>query len=471
MTLRNLKHAATAVLVSAAFGVHCTGCRMVESVPLAAAPYSDLEARSGSFRSGCPLSVNGREYPDAVGLGSYGSLVYNLDGLADSFRASVGIEDSAADAAGARLDLIVDRKLRESIFLSRGEPPKQIALPLSGARQLELSIQYGPGSGAQPVVFADAAFLAADRAGFLERLSRWNRRIETGRDARPSPSPPLPGWKRVRIEKFRWQTFRDAYRIGNGILEFEIVPAFGGRIVGFRRANGVNILEQPRHPLPVDLRRGRNCYRQHTRFSRSEPQLYYLPGEELHLFGPYELRFGAEEGELVMLSRPSWFLFLQVEYRIRLRPGSRFLEIVTTLHNLGGFTRPCGIWSVAVLPTGTIAELEMPASSGDDNEPSQSGRCWRTADGSAVLKTGDIPFRRFGSVERKSRSRDRCIRARLNSGELFLIRGDAGEPAAEFPSHVYVTEIFTELELHSAIADLSPGGSVSMREFWELEGS
>ena len=414
--------------------------------------------------------MDGREYPDSVGIASYGSLVYNLDGLAESFCALVGIGEDASGADDVRLDVIVDRNLRQSIRFRPGDKPRRISVPLAGAWQMELSVQFGSNYRTQPLVFADAAFRVKDRAAFLETLARWRNRIEAERDAPPPPVPALPEWKQVKIEKCRWNGFENAFRIGNGILEFEIVPEFGGRIVGFRRAGGENILKQPWTPLPADLRRGRNYYRQHTRFSRSEPAWYYLPGEDLHLFGPYELRFG-EEGEVVMTSRPSFFLFLQVEYRIRLRLESRELELTTSYRNLGPFRRPCGIWSVVVLPTGMIAQLDAPSADGDRFDPAESAGCWNPSGKTAVLVPEDSLFARFPSVERKNRSRIMRLRARLKTGECFLLDSPAsvGDRDAEFPSQLYLRPEFTELEVHSPIIDLPPGGAVSLRESWRLE--
>ena len=251
------------------------------------------------------------------------------------------------------------------------------------------------------------------------------------------------------------------------MLEYEIVPSFGGRLVGFRRAGGKNMLEQPRHPLPKDLRRGRSYYRQHTRFARSEPAWYFLPGEDLHLFGPYELRFG-EAGECILTSRPSLFLQLRMEYRFLLRPGSDRLEVTTVLRNIGKFDRPCGIWSVAVLPTESIEKLELPASRRFADVSAETARYWKNEGSFSALAVSDIPFDRLESVERKSSDSRQLIRARLTSGELFTMEVPSDGPEAEFPNHVYAARQFTELEFHSPIAELRENGEITMREFWTL---
>ena len=360
----------------------------------------------------------------------------------------------------------MDRKLKESIRFTREAPRRRISVPLAGARQLELSVQYGPDYRAQTLCFADAYFRVRDRAAFQEHLVRCRNRADMARELPPGPLPPLPAWKEVKVEPFVWRE-RPAFRIGNGVLEYEIVPSFGGRLVGFRRAGGENVLEQPRHPLPADLRRGRSYYRQHTRFARSEPAWYFLPGEDLHLFGPYELRFG-EEGECILISRPSVFLLLRTEYRFHLRPGGDRLEVTTILHNLGDFSRPCGIWSVAVLPTESIDKLELPGSTRHSDAPAEAAQYWINDGNSAFLRVADIPFDRQESVERKSPGPRQTIRARLASGELLTMEVPPGGPEAEFPSHVYVARQFTELEFHSPIAELRKNGKIMMREFWSL---
>lgn len=442
------------------------GCGSLEQIPLAGTPCTDAEVRNGSFRSGVTRYEAGGAVEDAVCLDSYGSLVYDLGGMAESFSAEVGI-DLEHRKDDARLDLIVDRKLWKSVKLTRESPRQRICVPLVGARQLELSVQYGPDFQHQTVWFSGAFFQVRDGEAFLEHLARSRNFADMQRELPPDPLPELPNWKEIRVEPFVWRG-RPAFRIGNGVLEYEIAPSFGGRLVGFRRFAGKNILEQPRQPLPVDLRRGRSYYRQHTRFSRSEPAWYFLPGEDLHLFGAYDLRFG-EEGECVLTSRPSLFLLLQTEYRIRLKPNEDHLEVTTTLRNLGAFPRPCGIWSVAVLPTESIETLELPLSAGKSDLPAETRQYWKCAGSSFLLRIADIPFDAQRSVERRSSGGNHRIRAHLVSGEVFSCDAVPEAANAEFPNHVYVERLFTEIEHHSAIAELPPGGTVSLRELWSLQ--
>lgn len=156
--------------------------------------------------------------------------------MADSFSAEAGIDEEAYRDE-VRLDIIVDRKLKESIRFTREAPRRRISVPLAGARQLELSVQYGPDYRAQTLCFADAYFRVRDRAAFQEHLVRCRNRADMARELPPGPLPPLPAWKEVKVEPFVWRE-RPALRIGNGVLEYEIVPSFGGRLVGFRRPAG-----------------------------------------------------------------------------------------------------------------------------------------------------------------------------------------------------------------------------------------
>ena len=441
------------------------GCSAVESLPMAGAPYCDSEIRNGGFRSGMELRIAGETYSDVVGIDSPGSLVYDLGGLAEAFTAEAAINpETCRDEI--RLDIIVDRNLKQSLHFTRETPVRRISVPLTGSQQLELSVQFGSEYRSRTLFFTDARFLVRDRAAFLEHLSRCRDRAEMARDLPPEPLPSLPTWKAVRIEPFVWRD-HPAFRIENGVLEYEIVPSFGGRLVGFRRVGGKNILEQPRQPLPEDLRRGRSYYRQHTRFARSEPAWYFLPGEDLHLFGPYELRFG-EEGECILTSRPSLYLMLETEYRFRLRPGADRLEVTTTFRNLGKFSRPCGIWSVAVLPTESIATLELPASRVVVDAPAETARLWRDRGEFSLLDIAKIPSGLSQSVERRSSNPRQYIRARLITGEIFSIEVPPASRRAKFPSHVYSTDPFTELEFHSETKELKENEEISMQEIWTL---
>ena len=171
---------------------------------MAGVPYCDGEIRNGSFRSGVTLRAAGREAADAVCIDSYGSLVYDLGGMADSFSAEAGIDEEAYRDE-VRLDIIVDRKLKESIRFTREAPRRRISVPLAGARQLELSVQYGPNYKEQTLCFADAYFRVRDRAAFLEHLARCRNRADMARELPPGPLPPLPAWKEIKVEPFVWR--------------------------------------------------------------------------------------------------------------------------------------------------------------------------------------------------------------------------------------------------------------------------
>lgn len=462
-TVRNCRKQ---IFLTAAAALCCAaGCRSLESVPLGGVPYSDSEIRNGSFRSGVSLQLDGQVVTDAVAIDSYGSLVYNLDGMAESFSADVGPGAVCRDEV--RLDIIVDRK-RCAVFQFGPETPRRrITIPLSGVQQLELSIQYGPGYKAQTLVFSNAEFCVRNKSAFLEHMARQRALCDQERDLPPENLPDVPEWRSVTVTPFLWNGSHPAFRIGNGFLEYEVAPSFGGRLVGFRRAGGGNILEQPRHPLPADLRRGRSYYRQHTRFARSEPAWYFLPGEDLHLFGPYELRFG-KEGECIMTSRPSRFLQFRVEYRFRLAPGSRELEVMTVFHNLGSYVRPCGIWSVAVLPTDSIDRILLPESSRNLDSPADAARLWLREGKLCSLSVAGIPFEKQESVERRSWSNDQYICVKLKSGEHFSMRNPDGNRKRMLQNHIYAARLFTELEFHSGEIDLKAGECIAFREVWCL---
>ncbi len=132
-------------------------------------PYrADRNVTGGLLRSG------GRLYLKGLGVHSAARLVYNLSPLplgegpgvraagptAQRFAAEVGIDDSTAGGGSVRFRVLVDgREKFMSPILRGGDPPVPVSVDLTGAKKLELVVDY------------------ADRADVLDHADWLNARI------------------------------------------------------------------------------------------------------------------------------------------------------------------------------------------------------------------------------------------------------------------------------------------------------
>ena len=91
------------------------------------------------------LSLGGIEYPHGVPLQVNADLVIDLKGGATRFVSMVGIDDERKAGHGSvTFDVWVDGShAYDSGILRSGEPPRQVGVDLTGARQLILSIGDG----------------------------------------------------------------------------------------------------------------------------------------------------------------------------------------------------------------------------------------------------------------------------------------------------------------------------------------
>lgn len=101
-------------------------------------PYETDRSVAGGF-----LRVGGRLYLKGLGVHSAAGLTYKLDGKYRQFRASCAIDDHAAGRGSARFRVYVDRKLKFTSDTVRGnDPPVAVSVPVEGARQLDLLVDY-----------------------------------------------------------------------------------------------------------------------------------------------------------------------------------------------------------------------------------------------------------------------------------------------------------------------------------------
>lgn len=94
---------------------------------------------------GDPLRLRGHEYPKGLGMFSRTTVTYQLNGRFRAFQSIVGIDDSTGGDGNAVFAVEVDgRRVFTSGSLGGKSPAKQVGpIPLSGAKQLTLIVDYG----------------------------------------------------------------------------------------------------------------------------------------------------------------------------------------------------------------------------------------------------------------------------------------------------------------------------------------
>ena len=104
-------------------------------------PYgTDRNVTGGQLRSGGRLSMKG------LGVHSAARLSYKLDRPWGRFQAQIGIDDSTGGRGSAGFRLFVDgKKTYASPAIRGGAAPLPVSIDLSGARQLDLVVDYGEG--------------------------------------------------------------------------------------------------------------------------------------------------------------------------------------------------------------------------------------------------------------------------------------------------------------------------------------
>ncbi|MCE5325678.1 MAG: NPCBM/NEW2 domain-containing protein [Planctomycetaceae bacterium] len=101
--------------------------------------------RRGQSVSGTPLCMNKQTYSSGLGLHSYTSLSYNIDGKYARLAALAGIDDAAAAGGDALLVVLGDDKpLIQPMRLRRGQPPQVVHAQLKDVKRLMIRVEFGP---------------------------------------------------------------------------------------------------------------------------------------------------------------------------------------------------------------------------------------------------------------------------------------------------------------------------------------
>jgi alpha-galactosidase len=145
-------------------------CLAAETVPLTSLDLANLHYEGWSKPKvdkafcGKPLSVAGQKFQSGIGTRALSTLWLELDGRAQKFLASVGVDDGAPNEAAAVCFTIIadEKKLWTSGTMKRGDAAKTVDLSLKGVRSLLLKVDHvGESNNYDHADWADAKFIVA----------------------------------------------------------------------------------------------------------------------------------------------------------------------------------------------------------------------------------------------------------------------------------------------------------------------
>ncbi|WP_435010743.1 NPCBM/NEW2 domain-containing protein [Tundrisphaera lichenicola] len=146
-------------------GVRSRGGRVTYLSDLAPAKVEEVPffGRTYSWRRdigllGDPLRMDGRTFDRGVSVHSRSSLTYDLDGKYDTFEALVGFDEASRGKGRVECRVFADGKeIYANPDLRADAPPVPLKLPLAGAQQLRLLVDFGQGQDTgDRVIWANA---------------------------------------------------------------------------------------------------------------------------------------------------------------------------------------------------------------------------------------------------------------------------------------------------------------------------
>jgi len=456
----------------------------MEMVPWSATCYygqgerMPLEPAVNSALLGTPIRINGMVYSRGIGSWIGGSMVYQLNGLAEKFQAMIGIDDSSSsDDKGqrqaAQMLIIVDRQVVVDKEIHAGEL-LPVSLDLRKKHLLQIWFRGVRGAPGGFIGIVKASFSTGSPDALMTQLK--NAAAEYQKNISACPQyPPAPKWEKLRIEKIAWQEFSNAYRISNGKIELIVVPEFGGRIMAFSAYGKQNYLlrnlpynrnHQLKQACSGDFAGGH--------FMRFLPVHSWLPLDVMLDHGPYSIDF-PQEGKVIMRSLPSTWFQLRYEYEITVDPLKPECQVIDRIVNTAPYPQTLSIWSITRMPGDVMTHLILPPT--DKNRPES----FTNKEGlHQYYSTGKNFIFKYGAESSGEKDVSEICYFPLNN-EINIQIHQKDRPALHiqydsryafpdndyFPLHFYIAK-FSEVESHGAKKTLSPGESIKFPAVWSV---
>jgi NPCBM/NEW2 domain-containing protein len=437
---------------------------------------------------GKEISIGGVKYKKGLAGHTGFSIVYNLSAQALRFTALAGIDDQAHSRdpkniteSSAIIIVLVDRKEVFRKVVELGEKAIPIDIDLKGKYQLEIRGKYGSkGFHKQRVTFANPVIEVINKKAFLRNAEEWHNKVEKEKNVSVI-YPPAPKWDGIKIEKITYQNWENAYRINNGKCELIIVPEFGGRILSFSLLNGKNILSKNGKFKKSDIIKRGFGFTDGGHFTRPQPRNYFMPCDPILLFGKYNIEFPAE-GEIIVTSQKSWYLWLQYQYKIKVSKDKPIITITNIHKSIAPFQNSVGIWSITRVNTSMAQAILMPPEISTPPQPfsftpeNLFPKVKKLPTGWQELSFSKEFIQKFGprdSVQWQEYPKEDVIKIIFDNciftKKFELSKEDLRDMDGFYPAHIYLCKKFLEVEAHGPTRKLVLSSIASLRESWTLE--
>lgn len=194
----------------------------------------DMAVGGSGQGDGPPLTLNGTVYPKGLGCHANSEVIYELDGLFESFSAIVGVDDNVRPNGSVIFQVEVDGQLRFDSGLMTGlGTPQSVDVSVIGAQQIKLivadggdGISYDHGDWAdaklihppdQPVILVGTVNIPIQPAG----SNSFSARYGIGKITPPSP---FAGQPKLSLLCLEWSTGNSAYYLeGCSTLKYRFI--------------------------------------------------------------------------------------------------------------------------------------------------------------------------------------------------------------------------------------------------------
>jgi hypothetical protein len=104
----------------------------------------DFVPRKDRSYGGNEITLGSRAFLRGIGTHSFSELVYRLDGRFERFESTIGIDSEVGRRGDVLFRVVVDGKDMLEAGRMRGtDPPRNVRVPLAGAKELKLVVEYG----------------------------------------------------------------------------------------------------------------------------------------------------------------------------------------------------------------------------------------------------------------------------------------------------------------------------------------
>ena len=193
---------AASTFLACAFLLLLPGCAARAAGPVVWLDSLDVDTMTQDFGNphpkasvdGHPITLGSKVY--AHGVGTHANSVYRvrLDGKAERFEATVGVDDETKGRGSVTFSVLVDGKIAaQTGVLHGGDAPQRLSVSLAGAKSLTLLVGETNGSlSFDHADWADAAITLADGATALPPLPVHPRTLDAPARIRLVPTSAVP---------------------------------------------------------------------------------------------------------------------------------------------------------------------------------------------------------------------------------------------------------------------------------------